>query len=34
MLDGWVDGELICYLFESGELRCIQRTDQQRGLFW
>ena len=33
-VDGWIDGELVCYLFESGELIRVQRTDQRRGLFW
>ncbi|WP_336327525.1 outer membrane protein assembly factor BamB family protein [Halovenus sp. HT40] len=33
-VDGWIDGELVWYLFESGDLICVQRTDQRRGLFW
>lgn len=33
-VDAWIDGETVAVLFESGELRWLQRDDEEPGLFW
>lgn len=33
-LGGWLDGDTVAYLFESGEIFWVQRTDQDPGLLW
>lgn len=32
LVGGWLDGESVAFLFDSGELRWLQRTDQDTGL--
>lgn len=32
LVGGWLDGEAVAFLFESGDLRWLQRTDQDPGL--
>ena len=32
LVGGWLDGERVAFLFESGAIRWLQRTDQDPGL--
>lgn len=34
VVDGWVDGERVAFLFESGAIRWLRRTDEEPGLLW
>lgn len=34
VVDGWIDDEHVAFLFTSGEIRWLRRTDEEPGLLW
>lgn len=34
VVEGWIDGDRVAFLFESGAMRWLRRTDEEPGLLW